>query len=485
MLLMLFLTGCVDQQKEVNTYRAVIDGEHPAIVAEPAAAQTLTLEWALRLANRRNEQLASKGEDYLQSLIARNKAAAAFLPTISLGPTYSIEDNRGGSSAFTVGTGASSTTVLFGQSGSTIHQLTVPASADINLFNGFRDAATLKGAGFTAEQRKALLLDQQATLLLNVAQTYYAILKSEKSADVLANSLTYQAERVRDTEAKVRLGISRPLDLAQSRSDLAGTKVSLTQAHTDVRNGRATLAFMIGIPVVDGPLSDRYIVPAGVDNLDAYLQAGQFNRQDLLAACHAEQAAKQNVTAAVGEYFPSVQFDPSYILAQSPGGGPLWSLLFSANVPIFSAGKIEADVRTAWSVFRQAALAESNVRRQVVQDVRTSYEDFTGSTQKLKDLRDEVAAADDALKLSDRSYQLGSATNLERLSSLDTLLNAQLQLASEQFNQKLYYLQLLRMTGLLTTESPTVPVAYPATAPTSVPVTNPTTAPATRANPEN
>jgi outer membrane protein len=310
-------------------------------------------------------------------------------------------------------------------------------------------------------------------------------LKSEKSADVLANSLTYQAERVRDTEAKVRLGISRPLDLAQSRSDLAGTKVSLTQAHTDVRNGRATLAFMIGIPVVDGPLSDRYIVPAGVDNLDAYLQAGQFNRQDLLAACHAEQAAKQNVTAAVGEYFPSVQFDPSYILAQSPGGGPLWSLLFSANVPIFSAGKIEADVRTAWSVFRQAALAESNVRRQVVQDVRTSYEDFTGSTQKLKDLRDEVAAADDALKLSDRSYQLGSATNLERLSSLDTLLNAQLQLASEQFNQKLYYLQLLRMTGLLTTESPTVPVAYPATAPTSVPVTNPTTAPATRANPEN
>src|SRR5207253_6023100 len=108
------------------------------------------------------------------------------------------------------------------------------------------------------------LLDLQSTVLLDVAQTYYQVLRSERSVRVLENSLSIQAERVRDMQAREGLGMSKPLDLAQAQADESRFKVLLLQARSDVRNGRATLAFLIGEPGVDGPLLDEFEAVAEV-----------------------------------------------------------------------------------------------------------------------------------------------------------------------------------------------------------------------------
>ena len=86
------LAGCVvDQAKEVRTYRKVIDGNEPKPKPlEPG--ETLTLARALALANADNEQIASQGETYLQALINKNRAVAAFLPTVSFQPNFTVEE---------------------------------------------------------------------------------------------------------------------------------------------------------------------------------------------------------------------------------------------------------------------------------------------------------------------------------------------------------------------------------------------------------
>src|ERR1700743_899246 len=78
----LLASGCaVDQKKEIATYRKVIDGKAPPAF-EYQATQPLSLEAALLLANRNDEQLASSGEDYLQALIDKERQFSTFLPTI-------------------------------------------------------------------------------------------------------------------------------------------------------------------------------------------------------------------------------------------------------------------------------------------------------------------------------------------------------------------------------------------------------------------
>jgi outer membrane protein TolC len=155
------------------------------------------------------------------------------------------------------------------------------------------------------------------------------------------------------------------------------------------------------------------------------------------------------VDAAIREYYPSVSLNLEYMLYKNPGNIQSWSNALSANIPIFSALTIEADVRKAWSVYRQAVLSESQMRRQVTDDVNENYENLTGSREQIADLQIEVEAALRAYNLSERSYQLGSVSNLDRLTQQDNLLTAQLNLVSEQFNQKSYYLGLQRAVGEL------------------------------------
>jgi outer membrane protein TolC len=425
------------------------------------------------LANLLNETLASQGETYLQALIAENRAAAAFMPTVSLAPSINWSKQQGtGFAGFTFG----GTTFAASSGAGIIRDINVPVEAQGNLFNGFGDVAAQREAHATVEQNRQLLLDQQATLLLNVVQTYYSVLRAEAQVRVLNHSLELQNERVRDMQARMALGAARPLDLAQTLGDQAGTRVSLLTAANSVRDSRYALANLLGMPVVDGPLLDDFVPPDPLPPAGDFQRRAQADRQDLLAAHAAVSAARQGVQVAVSKYYPSISANASYLLYGQPSGQSLWSLALQGTMPIFSAGTIEADVRTAWSRYRQAVLDDSRIARQADDDVRTAYDNTDSSGRKIVELKAQVAANQQAYDLAERSYSLGGTTNLDRLTAQDNLLNAQLQLVSEEYNHKIYYLDLLRATGhfgLAETAATIAAAQHPTTQPA-------TTAPATQ-----
>ncbi len=85
-------SGCVDEQKEVARYRGILESDDTPQLPATLQEEPLTLQRALRLANQHNEQLALSGEGYLQALIDKDRAFSGFLPTITLGPSFSMID---------------------------------------------------------------------------------------------------------------------------------------------------------------------------------------------------------------------------------------------------------------------------------------------------------------------------------------------------------------------------------------------------------
>ena len=449
----LAVSGCkVDQKAEVATYRQVVDQD--AQVVDFTPGQALSLEQALALANQHNERLGLRGEDYLQALIAKDRAAAAFLPTVSLVPSYYVQQST--------------------HSGAwrDDHHLDVPVNARANLFNGFSDLARYRGSEHNIAMRRAILLDAQAAVLLDVANTYFQILSSEQLVVVLKNSLVVQEERVRDMRGRTAAGMARPLDLAQSEAQASQTRVLLLAADNDVRTGRTTLSFLIGVDANGNPLADAVNAPPQLPELTQLQQTAAENRQDLAAAIAEIEVAKQNVQAAIGEYYPSVTLNLNgFISRQSMPSESLWNSLLSANLPIFTGGVIHADVRTAWSLLRQAMLSESLTRRQVVEEVAISFQNIQSSRKRLDELKVQVAAAEEALRQADGAYKAGLGTNLERLTAQDQLLSAQLQITNQHFLLKQYHLQLLRAIGKLSTHLPGVLTTQPSTQPATQPAT--------------
>jgi len=441
LLLCFVLSGChPNQANERRFYRSEI--ELPAPTTQLSA---LTLKQSLLLANQNNESLSISGEAYLRRLIEQRRAVASFLPTIDLASQLSLRQKVDSSS-----NSGSSTSGSSGGSSSQSHTFDVPVRGSMNLFNGFSDVNRYWSSTFAIEQERQNLLDAQQGLLLDVAQVFYQVLRAEASVRVIEASLTTQEERLRDIQGRLNAGLARPLDVAQTQAQVSATRVSLVNAQRDIVTARLMLSFLTAIDCSQLPLTDTYEVPSRIENTEYYLQSSRQNRNDLSAAANAVQAARSDVDVAIGQYYPSVTLDlNAFLYRESLPDERKWEALLGLNLPIFSAGLIEADVREAWSFYRQALLVQQRLVRQIKQDIDIGYTEIFASEERLKELKLQVDSAQQAYDQADQSYRAGLATNLDRVTAQATLLRAQLDLSNEFYDRKLRQLQLLRTAGML------------------------------------
>jgi outer membrane protein TolC len=206
----------------------------------------------------------------------------------------------------------------------------------------------------------------------------------------------------------------------------------------------------VDAPIEENPLRDDFAAPADTPQLQEWTATAEAGRQDLMAANAAVKAARENVEVAFGQYYPSLAVNLNYNLYDEIlGGGGAWTGLLSINAPIFTGGLIEANVRSAWSAFRTAALTQAQLRRQIDEGVEQAYINLELARQQLSELQVEVEAARQALYLADQLYKAGNGTLLDVLVAQDTLLTTQLELTTEQFQQKTAYFNLLRAVGTL------------------------------------
>lgn len=465
----LFIAGCaVDQKAEVDLYRRVLDGRVAA--TQPyVEGESLTLVRAMTLANQHNEQLGLRGEDYLQSLIAKNRAVANFLPTVSFQPSFTIEQRaRDGAPSGSTGSNTTASGGSYQDSGKISYRTEAPIVGSMNLFRGGGDIANLQSADANIERQRLLLLDAQSTILLNVAQVYLQVLRSERAVEVLRNSVSLQEARLKDVKDQFANQLATKLAVAQTQAQVNGTRATLLQAQSDVRNGRHTLALLVGVDTINGKLSEQSVTDAVSDpkhTLTDYEQMALDRREDFAAARAAVVSARAQVDAAFAQYYPSVSLNVAgFLYREFYADASKWNAVLLANVPIFSAGVIEADVRSAWSRLRQAMLNESFVRRQVLNDVRTAFENLDAADRKTAEFEQQVQAAKEALDQARAAFANQLAINLDVLVAQDQVLNSELQLTGVRFDRAVFLLDLTRAIGVLpevTMQAATRPATLP------------------------
>ena len=250
---------------------------------------------------------------------------------------------------------------------------------------------------------------------------------------------------------KQKAGVARPVDVSLTEAQLAKTRNTLIQAEDDVKNGRAMLAFLIGVPEVNGPLTDGLTVPSMDWQIEPLLKLASTHRQDLIAEHERVKVATATLEVAWGKYFPSVSLNLTHYLSRDTFPSDVdWTSLIQVNVPIFSAGLIHADVRTAYSRLRQARLSELYVQRQGLKDLQMAVENLRRDDQLIDQLDIQVKSAQEGMRQADAAFDAGLGTNLERLIAQDELLAAELAISTARFDRNVDYLRLLRVTGTLT-----------------------------------
>lgn len=426
------LAGCAtDQRADVDQYRAIsaVPGEAPA----HTKGQDLTLVGALQLTTARNEQLSIQGERYIQALAERQRLASNLKPTVDLFIISNPRENTAGS-----GNNFRTDAGIGGQ---------------YSLLTGLSDFRTVAAADARIRASRWLILDLREALLLECARAYYETMRAERLVGVLRSSVQVQEERLRDAQARNRAGFTRPLDVAQIEAQVSQTRTNLLVALNQAQTARATLELLTAAPVANSTLTDGFAPPTITSEPEQMLAAALGHRQDVLAARANADEARSLVDAAIGQYAPTITLNLDYFLLRETDPTDLdLAGLISLRLPVFSAGRIAADVRGAWSLFRQRVLEYQLLRRQVRRDLEVALTDHRTSEARVVELRIRVAAANQALQLAEASYNAGLGTNLDRISAQDDVLSADLLAASEEFTYKNTYLAVLRACGMLTSE---------------------------------
>jgi len=309
---------------------------------------------------------------------------------------------------------------------------------ELDLFGRVRslsDAALASYYG-TEEARKSV----QMSLIASVANLYYALLADEAALKVTQETLSTREESFKLTKLKFDNGAASELDFRQGESLLESARATLAQQTRQRTLDENALALLLGQPVpTDLPAGLAFNEPGFAADLPAGVPSEVLTRRpDVRQAEQQLISANANIGAARAAFFPRITLTANGGTASTElsglfkSGTGVWSFAPSITLPIFDAGRNQANLDAA-KVNRDIAVA------QYEKSVQTAFREVADALAGRATL-DEQARAQAAataseearFKLADLRYRNGASSYLDVLDAQRSLFTAQLALVQVQ-----------------------------------------------------
>ncbi|MFG6459659.1 efflux transporter outer membrane subunit [Roseateles sp. BYS96W] len=297
-------------------------------------------------------------------------------------------------------------------------------------------------AALDVQAREQLLADARLLVQANVARGYLALRALDTERDLVRDTVAAYGETLSLTEKRARAGDVADLDLARVRAELAANEAEALSLDRRRIELETALAVLVGEAPSGFSLKPTTwstalpTVPAGLPS--ELLQ----RRPDLAAARSQLEAAQARVGEARAAWWPSLQ-----LTAQGGGvsnelsnllksGASTWGVGLLGALPLFDGGRREAGVNAAKAALDGSTIAFREQFLLALKDV----EDQLGALSLLQAQEQAseraVAAAGQALKLSDSRYRNGFISQLELLDARRSELanrRSALQVRSAQY----------------------------------------------------
>jgi outer membrane protein len=293
---------------------------------------------------------------------------------------------------------------------------------DLTLWKRYQAAqATLNGS-------KANSLSTREQVILLVVSQYIGTLRAV--ADVQASqSRVDLAQALYDQAADLQKeGVGTGIDTLRANVELQNEKQRLIQAQTDRETSLYGLSRLLNLdPRQELELADSLsFFDTPQPEVEASIEAGLAERQEWKALAAQIKAAEADKKASQYSRLPSLRFDGdwAYLGSSSSTGIPTYTYTASANMPLFTGGRIHAEIVRADLEIKRLGQQQEDLRNQIALDVKTAL-------LNLQSARNEVQVANLGVQLSKEEvdqardrFKAGVANNIEVIQAQDSLARA-------------------------------------------------------------
>jgi outer membrane protein len=440
--------GCSSSDADRWSYEKIIHEEAPDIRsrddarsrhASLAARPELSLDDCWRLALGRSEALALDGEELARIRARYEQVFGQILPYASFRATYTRQDEPPS------GSGTSDVSQSFRQKERTQYNFNLRQP----IFSGLREFYALRQNRALAAAGEDALRHAKLVLYADVADAFYAVLSADRELATRRDALRLAQERLDELAARHRLGISRRAEVLQQDAEVASIQAAIERLIGALGTAWDALRFLTGVPGVRA-LADAMPEPAPLPPVADFTARAFARRRDLRALDAQVLAAQEGVGVARAGYFPSADLETNYYTHREGISADIdWDVLLSFEMPLFEGGITQARIREARSYARSAALEAERRRREVEREVGRAWTSAAAFHAELGSLEKAVASARENYEIVQAEYRQNITTNIEVLTSFNTLQAVGLERDRIRFQAKLARVRLDVESGAL------------------------------------
>ena len=415
-----------------------VTAQQPAS-APPAQLQVSLAEAVRRALDVQPAMVRARG-DATNAGWQKRGAFGAFLPTVTLSSTASRQNapSVGG-----IGVEVQPGTYTY-SSGLT---------ASVDLFTGFRRLANYRNADATQDAADAEVVNQRYVVSAATAQFFYTSLANEELVRVAAAQVERAKEELQISVNKFQAGAVTRSDTLTATVDLGNARLALLQAQANLATAQANLGRQIGVDGAVRAVPDSQLPPVP-DTTD--LRAAALRQAPVvIQAAASERATGATLWSSRSQYLPrlTASYNTSSQGLSEPwqgfdgGNRNLNRLSFALSWTLFDGFQRERTAAQSSVDLDVARAQTADTRRQLDANLTQQLAAlFTAYTQ-ISITQANVAAATEALRVTQERYRLGAGTLLDLLTAQANMTQAEVNQVSARYNYLIARAQVEALVG--------------------------------------
>jgi outer membrane protein TolC/anti-anti-sigma regulatory factor len=386
----------------------------------PTEVLRLTLDQAVGLALKQNTTAQIALINAAQAVQDKNTARAALLPQADLNVSDQVQ--RINVQAF-----LGRQIPGFPEHGGPFQLFSAGASFgmpifDLTLFRRYQASRNIANAEkanslSTREQVVLLVVSQYIGTLRNMADV-----QASQSRVDLAQALYNQAADVQ------KEGVGTGIDTLRANVELQNEKQRLIEAQANRETSLFGLSRLLNLdPRQRIELGDSLsFFDTPQPDAEASIEAGLSTRQEWKALEEQIRAAQNQKKAARDSRLPSLKFDGNWAYegSSSTTGIPTYTYAAAATMPLFTSGRIRAEIVRADLEVQKLHEQQADLRNQIALDVKTALINLDSARNEVQVANLGVQLSKEELEQSGDRFRAGVANNIEVIQAQDSLARA-------------------------------------------------------------
>ncbi|MBI4690887.1 MAG: TolC family protein [Nitrospirae bacterium] len=406
-----------------------------------------SLDDLYKIAIECSERIKISGEDVFIAEIGKDKALSVLLPKLSAFGSYiRYTEDKVSSSGSVI---QPDTSMSWG------------LRLDQSIYLNGRELTAFKISKENIEKSRYDLYAVKEEYLLNIASSYYDVLRAKKSLEIAKANVERLTKHRDAAVVRLKVGEVTKTTLLRAEAELSGAQSDEIRSKNGLVLVKAVLARLAGIDgsydiydIKEIAVSKESVDDGGTGAVESLKATAYSERAELKSLELQKKIGESQVGYVKGAYWPTLSIegvytgkdeDPAsaFLNKESIYGG------LKLNFPFFEGGLRKAEVREAEAKKRQIMLAYEDRKKSIGIEVENAYLELITQEGILEKFETQVTYAEDNYKAITKQFEFGLANSLDVMDANTLLVTAERQLSDARYNYQLSVLKLKRVTGTL------------------------------------